>query len=87
MTVPTTDQGTALITEIENFLTEARQDNYLRPEVVDEHEAARIIGVSVQWLRNNRRTPAAPPFCKIGSRIRYRVETLREWVRQQEVKH
>lgn len=55
------------------------------PEAVNEHIAADIIGVSVQWLRNNRRSPSAPPFCKIGSRIRYRPETLRAWVRQQEV--
>lgn len=78
---------TDLATEIETFLAEARSEDYLRPEVVDEHEAARIIGVSVQWLRNNRRSPSAPPFCKIGSRIRYRVESLRDWVRQQEVKN
>lgn len=87
MTNMTADQGEALVTEVENYLAEARAEDHLRPEVVDEHEAARIIGISVQWLRNNRRAPAAPPFCKIGSRVRYRVETLREWVRQQEVKH
>ena len=60
-------------------------DNTYEPEVVNEHVAAEIIGVSVKWLRNNRRSPAAPPFCKIGSRIRYRPESLRTWVRQQEV--
>lgn len=80
-----TKQTTDLITEIQTYLTEARTETHLRPEVIDEHAAAEMIGVSVQWLRNNRRSPSAPPFCKIGSRIRYRPESLRAWVRQQEV--
>lgn len=87
MTEVTTAEGAALVKEIEAFLAEARQDTYLRPEVVDEKEAARIIGVSVSWLRNERRSPSAPPFCKLGNRVRYRVESLRDWVRQQEVRH
>ncbi|WP_193078996.1 helix-turn-helix transcriptional regulator [Brevibacterium aurantiacum] len=87
MTDNFTDQGAALIAEIESYLAEARSEDHLRPEVVNEKEAARIAGVSVQWLRNNRKSPAAPPFCKIGSRVRYRPESLRAWVRQQEVKY
>lgn len=80
-----TEQTEQLIHDLESYLTEARAEDHLRPEVVDEHVAAEMIGVSVQWLRNNRRSPSAPPFCKIGSRIRYRPESLRTWVRQQEV--
>lgn len=78
-------EGQLLIGELEGYLEGVRNADHLRPEVVDEKIAAEIIGVSVQWLRNNRRSPSAPPFCKIGSRIRYRPDTLREWVRQQEI--
>lgn len=78
-------EGQLLIRELESYLEGIRNADHLRPEVVDEHAAAEIIGVSVSWLRNERRSPGSPPFCKIGSRIRYRPEALREWVRQQEV--
>ena len=56
--------------------------------VLNEYEAAEHIGVSVTWLRNNRRAAFAPPFVKYGTKtIRYRRETLDDWVRAQEVRN
>ena len=57
----------------------------LTPAVMDEHAAANYIGLTATWLRNNRRSPVAPPFCKLGGRIRYRRESLDTWLKQQEV--
>lgn len=59
----------------------------ITPAVLNEQEAAEYLGITKYWLRNNRRSPAAPPFVKIGGRVRYRVETLDRWLDQQEVKN
>lgn len=56
------------------------------PAAMTEHDAAAYLSVSVSWLRNNRRSPVAPPHCRIGARtIRYRRESLDAWLAQQEV--
>ncbi|WP_344309362.1 helix-turn-helix transcriptional regulator [Brevibacterium samyangense] len=53
----------------------------LTPSVVDEHAAAEYIGVSVGWLRNNRRSAVTPPFLKYGGKlVRYRVADLDRWI-------
>ncbi|MFF8894567.1 helix-turn-helix transcriptional regulator [Brevibacterium casei] len=57
------------------------------PAVMNEHQAAAYIGLSASWLRNNRRSPQAPPYCKLGGRVRYRIESLDLWLAQQEVKN
>ncbi|PCC49414.1 helix-turn-helix transcriptional regulator [Brevibacterium aurantiacum] len=59
----------------------------LQPAVINDVQAAEYLGLTTSWLRNNRKSPSAPPFCKLGGRVRYRVESLNEWVRQQEVKY
>ena len=56
----------------------------LRPEVVDENIML-IIGVSVQWLRNNRRSPSAPPFSQDRMTIGNRPTICGNWVRQQDI--
>jgi hypothetical protein len=38
---------------------------------VDEHEAAKIIGMSVFFLRKDRRTKRLIPFYRLGDRILY----------------
>lgn len=56
------------------------------PAAMNEHDAADYLAVSVSWLRNNRRSPVAPPHCRIGSRtVRYRRAALDAWLAQQEV--
>ena len=78
------DQGVALIAEIEDHLKRQAQP---RTAVMNEYEAAEYIGCSVSWLRNNRRSPATPPFVKVGKSVRYRIESLDTWLEQQEVRH
>jgi hypothetical protein len=56
------------------------------PLLLDEREAARLIGVSVSFLRKSRsegtlgNRTAAPPFTCLGKRRLYRSTDLREWV-------
>lgn len=57
------------------------------PAVMNEKEAAAYIGCSVSWLRNGRRASTRPPFLKIGGSIRYRRESLDQWLVQQEVRN
>ena len=57
-----------------------------KKQVVNDHEAARIIAMSVHFLRQARyreptgdRTPG-PAYYKIGRSIRYNVEDLDTWL-------
>ncbi len=46
-------------------------------ELVDEREAAAILGIAVATLRNWRALRKGPPYRKIGSRVvRYHVADL-----------
>ena len=56
------------------------------PLMLTDVEAARLLNLSTAFLRKSRcegqigdRTKA-PPFARIGGRIRYRVTDLRKWV-------
>jgi predicted DNA-binding transcriptional regulator AlpA len=81
---PIAEASVKMIAEIENYLWQQAQP---RTAVMDEYAAAEYIGCSVSWLRNNRRSAATPPFVKVGKNVRYRIESLDEWLKQQEVKH
>ncbi len=45
--------------------------------LIDEHEAARILGLSVKTLRRWRWAGKPPNFVKIGSAVRYELAELR----------
>ena len=47
------------------------------PALVDEHQAARILGLSVKTLRRWRWAGKPPNFVKIGSAVRYEPSELR----------
>jgi hypothetical protein len=54
--------------------------------LLDEKKAARLLGVSLSYLRKSRgdgtirgRTPA-PPFVYVGNRVYYRTADLKAWV-------
>jgi predicted DNA-binding transcriptional regulator AlpA len=62
------------------------------PLMLDETEAATALGVSVSFLRKSRirgrkkvtlenvyEEETAPPFVKIGGRVKYPTKDLREW--------
>jgi hypothetical protein len=53
--------------------------------LLDERKAARLLGVSLSYLRKSRcegalrkRTPA-PPFVYVGNRVYYRPGELKAW--------
>jgi hypothetical protein len=61
------------------------------PELLDEHEVASIIRMSVAYLRADRSrghvggaTPG-PPFLRIGRAIRYRRDDLDAWLAEKRV--
>ena len=65
--------------------------DYQPDDMVAELEAARIIGMSVQFLRQSRmdghrvnRTPG-PPYHKLGRSVRYRIGDLLAWLEQHRV--
>ena len=51
---------------------------------LNEIEAAQYIGMSRSWLRQSRclKFKHAPPFLRLGYRIRYRIEELDQWKAQ-----
>jgi hypothetical protein len=57
-----------------------------KPRLLDEKQAAVLIGVSLSYLRKSRcegthhKRTKAPPFVRVEGRIYYRVSDLRIWV-------
>jgi hypothetical protein len=45
---------------------------------IDELEAAEALGVSVHFLRKDRRTKRRVPFFRLGDRVLYSLERVRE---------
>ena len=48
--------------------------------LIDEHEAARILGLSVKTLRRWRWAGKPPRFLKIGSAVRYDLAELASFI-------
>jgi hypothetical protein len=44
---------------------------------VDEHACAAAIGMSVAWLRKDRRTARQVPFYRLGSSVRYNLDRVK----------
>jgi len=58
----------------------------IEQRLVSEAEAARLIGMSRQFLRKSRTNglltnhTAGPPFVKIGRAVRYDLTDLEKWI-------
>jgi excisionase family DNA binding protein len=52
---------------------------------IDEHEAAKLLGLSVHTLRKDRTTHRRIPFYRIGKSIRYNAARLGEALAAMEV--
>lgn len=39
--------------------------------MIDEHEAAKLVGFTVHWLRKRRNLNLKPDFIRIGRSVRY----------------
>jgi predicted DNA-binding transcriptional regulator AlpA len=50
------------------------------PALLNEHEVARITGLSVASVRRWRLLQQGPKYIKIGSAVRYRTEDVRAWL-------
>jgi hypothetical protein len=52
--------------------------------LLDERDAARILGVSVSWLQRKRCQGGGPDFIRVGGptgrAVRYRVSDLHRWM-------
>lgn len=54
--------------------------NTMEP-LLDERQAAEILGLSVRFLQNRRYVGGGPPYVKISARaVRYRPSDLERWV-------
>jgi predicted DNA-binding transcriptional regulator AlpA len=51
-----------------------------RPELIDEHEASRCLGIAVATLRRWRWAGKGPRFCKIGRSVRYELIDIQAFV-------
>jgi predicted DNA-binding transcriptional regulator AlpA len=50
------------------------------PRLVDEHEVAEILRISVATVRRWRLLKRGPMFIKVGAAVRYRLEDISTWV-------
>lgn len=50
------------------------------PILVDDHAAARALGLSVSWLRHDRRGKRLIPFTRLGGAVRYDLAHVRQAV-------
>ena len=48
--------------------------------LLDEHQAAQFLGLSVRTLQARRFLSKRPPFVKIGRSVRYRQDDLEHFV-------
>jgi predicted DNA-binding transcriptional regulator AlpA len=48
--------------------------------LLNEHEVATRVGVSVATVRRWRRLHTGPLFLKIGALVRYRPQSVEEWL-------
>jgi excisionase family DNA binding protein len=54
--------------------------NPVQPRLVDEHEAASILGLSVKTLRRWRWAGREVPFIKLGGSVRYDLADLQAYI-------
>ena len=53
--------------------------------VVDEREAAKFLGLSVQTLRNWRSFRKGPAYLKLGRRVVYQLRDLTEYLNEHRI--
>jgi predicted DNA-binding transcriptional regulator AlpA len=52
-------------------------------ELLNEHDVARIIGLSVSSVRRRRLLRRSPKYIKLGSAVRYRPKDVESWIEAQ----
>ena len=56
-------------------------ENSIREALLNEHDVARITGLSVASVRRWRLLRQGPKYLKIGAAVRYHPEDLDAWIR------
>ena len=56
-----------------------------KSSMVNEREAARILGIALQTLRNWRGLRQGPNYVKYARSVRYDINDLQEYVRQHRI--
>ena len=56
-----------------------------QPQLLNVMECAALLRCAPQTLNNQRVRGDGPPFCRLGSRIVYRRESVLKWVEEHEV--
>jgi excisionase family DNA binding protein len=51
-------------------------------QLLDQHEAAKLLGISVRTLERHRLTGTGPRFARIGRLVRYRQSDIAEYIEQ-----
>ncbi len=52
--------------------------------ILDDEELGQLIGVNTDTLMTWRRDGRGPQWTKLGKRVFYRVERVREWIEKRE---
>lgn len=52
---------------------------------LEEREVAKILGISVQTLRNRRFLGQPPPYVKLGRSVRYLLDDILAWAEKHKV--
>ncbi|MBX9720855.1 MAG: helix-turn-helix domain-containing protein [Candidatus Obscuribacterales bacterium] len=55
--------------------------------LVNEKQAAEMMGLSISWFRQIRVTGGGPPFIKVGNAVRYKVSDLESWLDNRRIHH
>jgi len=56
-----------------------------RSAIVNEIDAAKILCLAVQTLRNDRHLRKGPPYLKLGRSVRYKVTDLIEYLNRNRI--
>ena len=56
-----------------------------KERLVNEYEAAKILSLKVQTLRNWRSNLCGPAYLKLGRCVRYRIEDLEQFIKERRI--
>jgi predicted DNA-binding transcriptional regulator AlpA len=54
-------------------------------DLLHERDAAKILNLSVYWLRRKRWEGSGPPYVKLGRAVRYKRGALRQWINDHQI--
>lgn len=59
-------------------------EEQLEPEYLNRKQVAVLLGVSEKWLAQTGKDQGPPRF-KFGGMVRYQIDDVRRWAKQQKV--